>query len=89
MPKPPHFLYSKHALEQINHRGLSKDTIDMIIRKPDHILPDSEDVAVYQKLVKEEDKHYLYRVFVNKIKNPPVIITAYKTSKTDKYENPV
>ena len=44
---------------------------------------------VYQKLVKEGDKHYLYRVFVNNFKRPPVVITAYKTSKTEKYENPV
>ena len=89
MSKPRYFLFSKHALEQIKHRGLSKDTIDEAIKDPDHIHADSEGIVVYQKLVKEGDKHYLYRVFVNNFKRPPVVITAYKTSKTEKYENPI
>jgi len=33
----------------------------------------------------ENSNNYLYRVFVNELKKPSVIITVYKTSKIDKY----
>lgn len=40
---------------------------------------------IYSKLLEENAKSYLFRVFVNIQKKPSVIITVYKTSKTDKY----
>ncbi len=83
------FLFSKHALKQIQFRRLSLDVIENALYSPDIVIPDIEGVEVYQKLVIENDKPYLYRVFVNKLKTPPLIITAYKTSKTEKYENQV
>lgn len=36
-------------------------------------------------MVLENNKTYLIRVFVNEAKTPPLIITAYKTSKIQKY----
>jgi hypothetical protein len=39
-----------------------------------------------QKLIKEGNLKYLYRVFVNICKQPDLVITAYKTSKIEKYE---
>lgn len=35
--------------------------------------------------MKENDKFYLYRVYLNICKIPPLVITAYKTSKIEKY----
>ncbi|KAF0200307.1 MAG: hypothetical protein FD170_3565 [Bacteroidetes bacterium] len=81
------FIFSKHSLEQIELRGLSKKVIEDILLAPDYIIEDVEGVFIYQKLVFEHDKSYLYRVFVNRIKIPPMVVTAYKTSKTKKYEN--
>jgi hypothetical protein len=46
-------------------------------------------VLVYQKIFLENNKPYLYRVFVNAGKISALVITAYKTSKTEKYENQV
>ena len=40
-------------------------------------------------LLAEPQKVYLCRVFVNEEKIPPLIITAYKTSKLNKYENKI
>jgi len=36
-------------------------------------------------VILENDKAYLIRIFVNHLVDPAVIITAYKTSKIDKY----
>lgn len=44
-----------------------------------------EGVTVYQNMILENNKTYLIRVFVNQSKTPPLVITAYKTSKLKKY----
>lgn len=79
------FEFSKHALDQIEHRGISKEIILSVVIYPDLIVQQDESISIYSKLVEEDSKIYLYRVFVNYIKNPLVIITAYKTSKIEKY----
>lgn len=79
------FEFSKHALDQIDFRNISKEMILSVVDYPDLITLQDENICIYSKLVKENAKMYLYRVFVNYIKNPLVIITAYKTSKIDKY----
>ena len=55
----------------------------------ENVIINSKGVDVYQELVIENNISYLYRVFVNTTKQPPMIITAYKTSKVNKYENPI
>lgn len=46
----------------------------------------NEGIVVYQNAIVENNKTYLIRVFVNETKIPAIIITAYKTSKIQKYE---
>jgi len=38
-------------------------------------------------MISENDEKKLLRIFVNTCKEPNLIITAYKTSKIDKYEH--
>ncbi len=83
------FSYSNHALEQIRNRHLDKATIDDTLSHPDKQVQDATGLTIYHKLAQESGKHYLYRVFVNHNKKPPLLVTVYKTSKIDKYENPV
>lgn len=83
------FAYSQHAFEQIKLRGLDLSILDDILYAPSAVVKQDDDVTVYQKIVLEGNKLYLYRVFVNCVKNPPLVITAYKTSKTDKYEDQI
>ena len=63
--------------------------IEEVLNTPDKVIINSKGVDVYQKLVIENNISYLYRVFVNITKQPAMIITAYKTSKVNKYENPI
>jgi len=60
-----------------------------VIKKPDSVSIQDKTITVYSKLVKENSKTYLYRVFVNQVKNPYLVITAYKTSKIEKYGNKI
>jgi len=81
--------YSKHANKQISKRSISKKKIAVVIDKPDNILTHDNCLKVYQKVFEEKENRYLYRVFVNICKKPSLIITAYKTSKIEKYEDKI
>jgi hypothetical protein len=81
------FKYSNHALEQIQNRQLDKAIVDDTIIYPEKQLTDETGLKVYHKTVQENDKYYLYRVFVNHDKKPPLVVTVYKTSKIEKYED--
>ena len=78
------FAYSKHALEQMQLRGISKSDVNKILSSPLNVLNDGMD-KIYHGVVYTNDKKYLIRIFVNQSKQPPLIKTVYKTSKLDKY----
>jgi len=83
------YIYSKHAAGQISKRSISKDNIAAVIGKPDNIKRQNSCLNIYQRVIEEKENRYLYRVFVNICKKPALIITAYKTSKIEKYENKI
>ena len=73
-----------HCIQQLKKRNITQQSVlDVIENAGEKVL--IEDVSVYQKTIVENGRHYLIRVFVNEDKIPPLIITAYKTSKIDKY----
>ncbi|MEI6899976.1 MAG: DUF4258 domain-containing protein [Bacteroidota bacterium] len=78
------YIFSQHALEQMEARGISKEVVENILSKPDQI-NELEDLTVFQGIDKVGKTAYLIRVFMNKRKSPNVIVTLYKTSKIHKY----
>ena len=80
---------TKHAREQILLRNISEEQIKEIMIYPDSVVMDEFGVSVFQKIVTEKNKQYLYRVFVNTEKQPYFVVTAHKTSKSGKYENKI
>ena len=81
------FTFSKHAEEQLIKRSLNRNIIESIILNPEQMLINGYDtnISIYQSIVKEDDKLFLYRVFVNTQLLPNVIVTLYRTTKIDKY----
>jgi hypothetical protein len=78
----PEFEFSKHALEQMELRGIEKMEVLRIVHNP--METKTEDgLKVFQALT--ENKEHLIRIFVNEEKNPNLIVTVYKTSKIRKY----
>jgi hypothetical protein len=80
------FKFSNHALEQIETRSLSMQVIEEILLSEEKLILKVGNIDIYQKIIVEVDKPYLYRVFVNNSKEPLLVVTAYKTSKIEKYE---
>jgi len=79
------YSFSKHAIDQMFRRDISKEQVSLVMASPDFVGIQDPETKVYSKILIENSNSYLYRVFVNELKNPSVIITVYKTSKTDKY----
>jgi hypothetical protein len=81
------FVFSNHAEEQMLRRGLSRELVLQAILSPDSIVIDEidNDISVYQLIVVENEQTFLYRIFMNTIKNPMVVITLYRTTKIRKY----
>ena len=76
--------FSKHALEQMVIREIPVDIAKAIINKPQQVIKESGK-KVYQSIITFEEGEYLVRLVVNIEKVPNLVITAYKTSKIDKY----
>jgi hypothetical protein len=80
------FAFSKHALEQMNARGVEEEQVDFVMQFPDKVYVESEGQHVFQKQIDLQGTIYLIRVFVNMDKIPPLVRTVYKTSKIAKYQ---
>jgi hypothetical protein len=62
-------------------RSITKEEIIDTINNPEKQLSDSFGNIIVQKV----KKNYLLRVFYYNEENSKIVITAYKTSKIDKY----
>ncbi len=76
------YIFSKHALEQMQLRGINRMTVEDTLTKPDQII-EKKGKKIYQSIL--SDNNYLIRIFVNIKKKPNIVITVYKTSKISKY----
>ncbi len=79
------FIFSKHAIEQMENRNISMEIALKVLEDPKEIIIENEQ-TIYQSILTFNDtKEYLVRIIVNSIKNPEVVITVYRTSKIKKY----
>jgi len=80
------FKLSRHALEEIERRGIPRDLLDQVLQNPQQILPERDGKKIYQSQVEfGESKLFLLRAIVNDAVEPAVVVTVYRTSKIEKY----
>ncbi|MEW8959361.1 MAG: DUF4258 domain-containing protein [Moorella sp. (in: firmicutes)] len=77
--------FTFHAEKQLIEREIPKQLVNETVRNPEQIIPQGEDVLIYQKIYKELGKEYLLRVAIKLSGDTHVVLTAYKTSKIKKY----
>ena len=73
--------FTKHALERMRIRGITKEEVIDAITNPEKEINDSHGNIITHKVKKK----YLLRVFYYIEEDSKIVITAYKTSKIDKY----
>ena len=72
-----------HAREQMASRRIEETEIRQVLTAPEAIFPVREGRIVAQSLIGE----YLLRVFVDIDRTPPEVVTAYRTSKIERYRS--
>jgi len=70
-----------HALLQMNKRDIDPQRVRSVLANPDEV----NDVRPGRVVVQGMDGKRLLRVFVDVDREPPAVVTVYRTSKVDKY----
>lgn len=70
-----------HAQSRMARRQISEQELRQLLNNPEEILSVREGRVVAQGMSGD----YLLRVFVDVDRDPPEVVTAYRTSNIDKY----
>jgi hypothetical protein len=83
----PDYVLTPHARVEMNRRGLSDELIRTVLEAPERRLALRPGRHVLQSRIPMGDpaKEYVVRVLVNVDRSPNEVVTAYRTSKIDKY----
>jgi hypothetical protein len=77
------FRFSEHAQEQMAKRQLAEADVRQALVSPEEVLPVREGRVVAHSML----EGYLLRVFVDVDRDPMEVVTAYRTSKIDRYRS--
>lgn len=81
------YVITDHARIELSRRGLSEEIIHAILSAPEQRCAVRPGRAVLQSRLPFEESAtiFLVRVFVDIDRHPAEVVTAYRTSKIDKY----
>jgi hypothetical protein len=77
---------SRHARLEMERRGISLDLLEQVLLNPQQIVPETRGKKAYQSIIDfGAGKKFLVRAIVADENGPPIVLTAYRTSKVHKY----
>ena len=88
LPDPVHgAVITPHARFEIDRRGMSEDIVRSVLMRPEQSEEALPGRMILQSRVSmgSPTRVYLVRVFVDVNRDPPEVVTAYRTSKLPKY----
>lgn len=76
-----------HAQEEMTRRQISTNEVASVLAAPEQILSVRQGRNVYQSRIEagKPPKKFLLRIFVDVDREPPEVVTVYRTSKVTKY----
>jgi hypothetical protein len=80
-------IFTPHASFEIKRRSLTEEIVLHVIEHPEQYWEVRKGRSIYQAHVKMEipEKDYLIRVFIDTDREPVEVVTAYRTTKIEKY----
>ena len=80
-------VFTPHALFEMDRRDLTQEIVKDVVEFPEQSWESRKGRFLFQKRVNmgDPEKEYLIRVFVDTDPDPIEVVTAYKTSKIEKY----
>jgi len=79
------YVFTPHAVFELDRRGIDEALVRRVLQAPDQRDVIRPGRNVFQSRVEIEGRMYLVRVFVDVDRDPAEVVTAYRTSKIDKY----
>jgi len=77
--------YTKHSEGQLLERNISKSTVEKALVQPDETIVKSNGQIIAHKLLFLGKTRFLLRVFYSEEFDTKRVLTAYLTTKIDKY----
>jgi hypothetical protein len=77
--------FPPYALVQMEERGLSEAAVREAVESPDQVVRGKRGRKIAQKRMQQANREHLLRVIYEEAANQVTVVTAYKTSKVDKY----
>jgi hypothetical protein len=88
MAKPPpiqNYFLTEHARFEMVRRQVSESDVARVLGAPEYTELVRPGRALYQARLSHATKTYLLRIFVDIDREPPQVVTVYRTSKIAKY----
>ena len=78
---------TEHAREQMARRQINENDVADVLSAPERIETVRRGRSVYQSRIEEgrPPQKFLLRVFIDVDREPPEVVTVYRTSKIAKY----
>ena len=77
--------YTRHAEAILTERKIAKETVEELLNNPQQVIKGKGNKEIVQGIFKHADEELLLRVVYVEAKGIEKVITAYWTSKIDKY----
>jgi hypothetical protein len=75
-----------HAQQEMNRRKITESDTASVLRQPEQMEVVRPGRSIYQSRIRgAQAKLYLLRVIVDVDREPPAVVTVYRTSKIAKY----
>jgi hypothetical protein len=79
------FVFTSHALLQARRRGIRRELLMHILEQPEQRFPQRQGRDIFQSRVTQGGRVWLVRVVVDVDRDPPEVVTAYRTTTIHRY----
>ncbi len=79
------YTISNHAKIEIERREIPMEYVHQVMEKPGQVVESYGQRKIYQSRFFIDSRDWLVRVVVEEWRSPPLVVTAYRTSKIAKY----
>ncbi len=79
------FVLTAHAISELARRGLDEAIVRQVLTDPEQRVVVRPGRELAQSRIELAGRRYLLRVFIDVDRSPAEVVTAYRTSKIDKY----
>jgi len=79
------YVLTAHAHDEMVRRQIDPAWVEQAMQQPEQRLPGAGSRAIFQTRIESEGRIFLVRCIVEDWRDPPVVVTVYRTTKIAKY----